>query len=127
MINLTFGFCSPELAKAVPARIAPTLDQHAASEHNRYGRPICDRLGAAVDFLIEDEDMVEVAKWIAENLSFDRLYLYGPDRPIHISYGPEMLHQITIMIPGKTANKRIPRTITLDAFKGFAWRIPMSK
>lgn len=126
MIRLTYGFCSPELAKAIPARIAPKLDQHAAHEHNRFGQHICDRLGAAVDFVVEDEDMVEVAKWIAENLVFDRLYLYGPDRPIHISYGPEMLQQVTIMAASKTAGRRIPRTMTLDAFRVFSWRAPTS-
>lgn len=126
MIRLTYGFCSPELAKAIPARIAPKLDQHAAHEHNRFGQHICDRLGAAVDFVVEDEDMVEVAKWIAENLAFDRLYLYGPDRPIHISYGPGMLQQVTIMAASKTAGRRIPRTMTLDAFRDFSWRAETS-
>lgn len=126
MIRLTYGFCSQELAKAIPARIAPKLDQHAAHEQNRFGQHICDRLGAAVDFVVEDEDMVEVAKWIAENLAFDRLYLYGPDRPIHISYGPETLQQVTIMATSKTAGRRIPRTMTLDAFRGFSWRAPTS-
>jgi len=33
--------------------------------------------------------MEEVANWIVENLPFDRLYLYGRNRPIHVSYGPE--------------------------------------
>jgi hypothetical protein len=45
-----------------------------------------------VDFIVEDEDMLEVARcgvrpalrWV-----FDRLYFYGADRPIHVSYGPE--------------------------------------
>jgi DNA phosphorothioation-associated putative methyltransferase len=126
MVKLTYGFCSSELAKAIPARIAPKLDQHASHECSRVRQPICDRLGAAVDFLIEDEDMVEVAKWIAENLSFDRLYLYGPNRPIHVSYGPQMLHQVIIMAAGKKANKCVPKAISLDAFKSFAWRGPTS-
>jgi hypothetical protein len=65
MIRLTYGFCSPELAKKIPGRIDPKRDQHAAHERNRLGNPICPRLGAAVDFLIEDEDMREVAHWIA--------------------------------------------------------------
>src|SRR5262249_38633594 len=29
-IVLTYGFCSPELAKHIPRRIAPQLDQHAS-------------------------------------------------------------------------------------------------
>ncbi|WP_139559697.1 DNA phosphorothioation-associated putative methyltransferase [Methylotetracoccus oryzae] len=97
MIDLTYGFCSPELAREIPARIAPKLDQHASHERNRMGRPICDRGGAAVDFLVEYENMSEVAAWIAENLPFDRLYLYGPSRPIHLSYGPELSHQVIEM------------------------------
>lgn len=86
MIKLTYGFCSPELNRHIKGRIAPKLDQHAAHELNRVGKPVCPRLGAAVDFIVEDEDMKEVAYWIMANLTFDRLYFYGPDRPIHISY-----------------------------------------
>jgi hypothetical protein len=33
--------------------------------------------------------MREVAEWIIENLPFDRLYYYGPSRPIHVSFGPQ--------------------------------------
>jgi hypothetical protein len=33
--------------------------------------------------------MREVADWIVENLLFDRLYYYGPTRPIHVSLGPQ--------------------------------------
>lgn len=86
MIKLTYGFCSPELSRYIKGRVAPKLDQHAAHELNRVGKPVCPRLGAAVDFIVEDEDMKEVAYWIMANLTFDRLYFYGPDRPIHISY-----------------------------------------
>ena len=88
-IKLTFGFCSPELAKSITGKIAPKLDQHAAHEKNKRGRLICERLGAAVDFLVEDENMLEVADWIVANAQFDRLYYYGPSRPIHVSFGPE--------------------------------------
>ncbi|HYN78653.1 MAG TPA: DNA phosphorothioation-associated putative methyltransferase, partial [Lamprocystis sp. (in: g-proteobacteria)] len=94
MIRLTYGFCSPELAREIPARIDPRLDQHAAYEHNRLGKPICPRLGAAVDFLVADEDMREVARWVAQHTPFDRLYFYGPDLPIHVSYGPDHSRQI---------------------------------
>jgi hypothetical protein len=47
---------------------------------------ICSRGGAACDLLVEDEDMEQVADWIIANLPFDRLYFYGPDRPVHVSY-----------------------------------------
>jgi len=38
-IELTYGFCSAELARCIPNRIAPRLDQHAAHELNRSGKP----------------------------------------------------------------------------------------
>lgn len=98
-VQLTYGFCSPELAKSIAGKIAPKLDQHAAYEVGKGGKPICDRGGAACDVLIEDENMREVADWIIVNLPFDRLYFYGDVRPIHVSFGPqhsraayEMLH-----------------------------------
>ena len=55
MIKLTYGFCSSALAKEIPGRISPGLDQHASHEKNRNGKLICERLGAACDFIIEDE------------------------------------------------------------------------
>ena len=110
-IKLTFGFCSSELAKMIPGRIAPKLDQHAAHELNSKGKVICPRLGAAVDFIVEDEDMLEVAKWIEENLEFDRMYFYGKNLPIHISVGPEMLKQVTLMLPDKKGKRLVPKTL----------------
>lgn len=88
-IRLTYGFCSAELGRHISKRVAPKLDQHAACEVGPRKGPICDRLGAACDFIVDDENMYEVADWIIANLPFDRLYFYGADRPIHISYGPE--------------------------------------
>ena len=108
MIDLTYGFCSTVLAKNIPARIAPKLDQHAACELNRLGKPVCPRLGAAVDFIIADENMEEVAGWIATHLPYDRLYYYGKDKPLHVSYGPEQTRQFVDMLPGPSG-KRIPR------------------
>jgi len=107
-IELTYGFCSPELARAIWARIAPKLDQHAASERTKSGNAICPRLGAAVDFLVRDESMLEVANWIAINLPFDRLYYYGENRPIHVSFGPEMKGEFVEIISTATG-RRVPR------------------
>lgn len=118
MVRLTYGFCSPELARHIKSRVAPKLDQHAAHERNKRGQPICDRLGAAVDFLVEDENMFEVAKWIANTLDFDRLYLYDSRSPIHISYGPDMRRQIMIMSKAKSTGHLIPRRISPDDFSG---------
>jgi len=89
MIRLTYGFCSHELGKNIKKRVAPKLDQHAAHELNTKKNLICPRLGAAVDFIVDDENMREVADWLAENTPYDRLYFYGVNRPIHVSYGPE--------------------------------------
>jgi len=110
MIRLTYGFCSPQLAKQIPGRIDPKLDQHAAHEKNRLGTPICSRLGAAVDFIVDDEDMQEVAQWVLTNTPFDRLYFYGEDKPIHISYGPNQDRQVVRMIPGK-GGRLVPRIV----------------
>lgn len=86
MVDLTYAFCSAALAKQIKGRIAPHLDQHAAHERNLRGKPICDRLGAACDFIVADENMEEVAQWVMQNTPVDRLYFYGRDRPIHVSF-----------------------------------------
>jgi DNA phosphorothioation-associated putative methyltransferase len=87
-IQLTYGFCSSELGRHITKRVAPKLDQHAGCEVGPRKSLICDRGGASCDFLVEDEDMRQVADWIVANLPFDRLYFYGSDRPIHVSYSP---------------------------------------
>jgi hypothetical protein len=115
MIQLTYGFCSPELARKISGRIDPKLDQHAAHELNRLGRPICKRLGAAVDFIVEDESMLEVAQWVVANTPFDRLYYYGDDKPIHVSFGPDHKKQIVRMVSG-SSEKLLPRVISSEKF-----------
>jgi DNA phosphorothioation-associated putative methyltransferase len=107
-IELTYGFCSAGLAKQIGGRIAPKLDQHAAHERKRDGAPICDRLGAAVDFLVRDEDMREVVDWIAKSLPFDRVYYYGEHSPIHVSYGPQEAREIVDVLP-TASGQRMPR------------------
>ena len=64
-----------------------------------------------MDFIVEDEDMLEAAKWIEENLNFDRMYFYGKKLPIHISNGPEMLKQVTLMLPDKKGKRLVPKTL----------------
>lgn len=105
MIRLTYGFCSQDLAKEIPGRIAPELDQHAGHEHKKSDKPVCERLGAACDFLVEDEDMEEVATWVYENTRVDRVYFYGKDRPIHVSYSDTPARQFVEMVA--PANGRI--------------------
>jgi DNA phosphorothioation-associated putative methyltransferase len=115
MIRLTYGFCSPALAKEIPGRIDPKRDQHAAYELNRLGRRICERLGAAVDFIVEDESMLEVAQWIVSNTPFDRLYFYGDDLPLHVSYGPDCSRQLIRMVTGRSG-RLLPRVTPLEEF-----------
>jgi len=109
-IKLTYGFCSPELAKQIPGRISPPLDQHAAHEKKRNGKFICERLGAACDFLIEDENMEEVVAWIADNLDFDRIYFIDANRPIHVSASPKPISQIVKLYRGPSG-RLIPKVV----------------
>ncbi len=111
MIRLTYGFCSPELAKQIPCRIEPKLDQHAAHEKNRVGKAICGRFGSAVDFIVDDENMLNVAQWVVTHTPFDRLYFYGEDKPIHVSFGPNQDRQVVRMIAGK-GGRLVPRVVT---------------
>lgn len=110
MVKLTYGFCSAELAKEINGRIAPELDQHAGHERKRTGKPVCERLGAACDFIVEDEDMEEVANWVFDNTEVDRVYFYGKDRPIHVSYSPTPARQLVSMLP-TSFGKRVPRVV----------------
>ncbi|TVR64217.1 MAG: DNA phosphorothioation-associated putative methyltransferase [Candidatus Competibacteraceae bacterium] len=115
MIHLTYGFCSPALAREIPGRIDPKRDQHAAHELNRRGQPVCARRGAAVDFLIEDENMLEVAQWIVAHTPFDRLYFYGPEQPLHVSFGPNHDREIVCMV-ATPAGRRVPRVLARESF-----------
>lgn len=115
MLRLTYGFCAAELAREIPGRIDPRRDQHAAHELNRRGQPICPRLGAAVDFCIDDENMLEVAQWIVAHTPFDRLYFYGVDLPIHVSCGPNHDGQIVWMV-ATPSGRRVPRVIAREKF-----------
>ena len=108
MINLTYGFCSHELGKHINKGVAPKLDQHSAHELNSKKNLICSRLGAAIDFIVEDENMREVADWVAENTPFDRLYFYGVDRPIHVSYGPEQKGEYIDLVMTESG-QQVPR------------------
>ncbi|WP_226421870.1 hypothetical protein [Vibrio sp. E14] len=59
-------------------------------EMNAHGNRICKRDGAACDVIVEgyESNMGEIAKYICNNLEFDRLYFYGESKPTHISIGP---------------------------------------
>lgn len=118
-IKLTYGFCSNNLLKQIKKRpspgIAPQLDQHAGYEVNSRGNPICNRAGFACDFYVPDTDSLAVAQWVINNLSFDRLYFYGKNRPIHISIAPENSCAITLLEKSLTG-RRIPKNIKKEPF-----------
>jgi hypothetical protein len=114
-IELTYGFASAQLTREIKAHIHPPLDQHAGHELNRAGKPICPRLGLAVDFLVPNVDSRLVARWVVETTAFDRLYFYKPDRPLHVSVGPDNTRQIVDMREGPSG-RRVPRVLTPQAF-----------
>ena len=98
--HLTYGFCSDSLRRHLvrkdPAtgkpygRVAPALDQHMAHETNAKGGPFGKRQGAASDFRIEGVSAREVLRWVIQTrLPFDRVYYYGEDRSLHVSWGPD--------------------------------------
>jgi hypothetical protein len=113
-ISLSYGFASPALTRHIRGRIHPPLDQHAGHELNRNGKPVCARLGLAVDFLVPTIDSRLVARWIIDNTEFDRLYFYEPDRPLHVSIGPDRARQVVHMRRGPSG-RRVPRVVTSTA------------
>ena len=113
-IVLTYGVCSRELAKNIPSRTTPALDQHASCELNTREKLICSRRGAAVDFIVTDESMLEVAQWIVQNTRFDRLYFYGENKPLHVSCGPDNKHEIVIMTARE--GRSVPQVAKIETF-----------
>ena len=111
-IKLTYGFCGPELQKIIKKGVYPKTDQHSGFELNKNGNLICERGGFAVDFLIPNLSSLQLARWIVDNLKFDKLYYYGDARPIHLSQHDFPLGQIILM---KFYKKRVvPRKIKRD-------------
>jgi hypothetical protein len=72
-------------------------------------------LGGAIDFIVEDESMLEVAHWIVAKTPFDRLYFYGDDRPIHVSFGPNNDRQIVRMV-ADGRDRLLPRVVGQETF-----------
>jgi DNA phosphorothioation-associated putative methyltransferase len=112
-IRLTYGFCSSGLARMIKGRIAPRVDQHCAFELSRSGTPICARGGAACDFIVEDENMFDVAEWIYRNTPVDRIYVYGANRPIHVSFSEVPTRAVYQLIQAANG-KLIPRKVSAD-------------
>ena len=53
-----------------------------------------------------------LADWIIENLPFDRLYFYGSDRSVHVSFGPSN-QKAAFEIRKLAGNKIIPKNYKL--------------
>ena len=94
-VIITYAFTSFELLKYIkknsPGDMAPELDQHAAFELNSRNNRICKRDGAACDIFVIgfEKKMHLIAEYIIKELPFDRLYFYGSDCPIHVTFGPD--------------------------------------
>jgi hypothetical protein len=118
-LELTYGLSCRDLHRQIIARISPPLDQHASYELNTRGSQICKRGGAAVDFRCSEVGSLEVAQWLVSKRSFDRLYFYGSERPIHVSIGPDQSRQVVLMQQSAVPGRRIPRKTSTQDFIGF--------
>jgi hypothetical protein len=107
-LQITYGFASRELTRHIPGRIAPALDQHAASEQSR-GKLICPRRGAAVDVVVPGMSSDNLLGSLAL-LPCDRVYFYGPTRPIHISWSTEPARSLLKMKRGPSG-RLIPKQL----------------
>jgi len=108
-VTLTYGFAGPALTRHIQARIAPQLDQHASFELNRRGVPVCARGGAAVDLFVAGVSATKIVNAL-QRLPFDRIYFYGDDRPVHISWSATPSQQMTAMVLNANG-RRVPRRL----------------
>jgi hypothetical protein len=90
-----------------------TVDQHAAHEKRTNGNYVCPRLGAACDFKVTNLNMRKVAEWTYFNTPVDRLYFYGDDRPIHVSYSAAASAHQFVELLTRANGRRAPRVVAL--------------
>lgn len=110
-LEITYGFASPALTRHIDGQICPKLDQHAASEHGQKGA-VCSRGGAAVDFRVVGVSSIEIARFITADLAWDRLYLYGDDRPLHVSWHASPARALVAMRRGPSG-RLIPHPLSV--------------
>lgn len=103
-VQLTYGFAGPALTKHITRGISPPHDQHAGFELNARGGRVCARDGQACDLRVPGVGSLNVARWIRASLPFDRIYLYGDDRPLHLSFASEPRGAVIAMRPGGRAH-----------------------
>jgi len=117
-INITYGFTSFELLNYIrknsPGDMAPELDQHAAFELNSRDNRICKRDGAACDIYIAgyENQMHIIAAYVINTLPFDRLYFYGSDRPLHITFGPDHKRYLHVKLRDENGERPLGRGAT---------------
>ena len=118
VVVLTYGFAGPELVKAIKKRAAeggwlpnihPPGDQHAGHELNTRGNRICKHDGIAVDLRVPGVSSDAVSDWVRANLPFDAIYLYGPEKPFHLSWSPTPRGTVIRMMPKKNGVGLVPR------------------
>lgn len=114
-VKLTYGVGTPELTSKIRTRITPRLDQHAAFELNPEGALICQRGGAACDFLVIGVDSLTAAKWVVKNTNFDRLYFYGSSKPLHVSVAENSNRKCSV-IRRHESGRVVPITYSLQGF-----------
>jgi hypothetical protein len=126
VVMLTYGFAGADLIKVVKKRaadggwlpgVSPANDQHAGYELNTRGHRICKHDGIAVDVRVPGVSSEVVAQWVIDSLPFDALYLYGADRPFHLSWAAEPRGMVVSMLPTK-GGRRIPKVIVRGRMKG---------
>lgn len=107
-LDITYGFTSAELkayiSKYSSKGTAPQLDQHSSCELNKAQKQICDRSGAACDITVPNMPSNTIVRYIVENLNYDRIYYYGKDRPIHVSFSEQPAKHLQVM--AESANGR---------------------
>jgi len=117
-ISITYGFTSFALLNYIkknsPGDMAPELDQHAAFEVNSRGTRICKRDGVACDIYVSgyENQMHIIALYIMNELPFDRLYFYGSDRPLHISFGPDHKRYLHVKLRDKNGKRPLGKGAT---------------
>jgi hypothetical protein len=112
-LTVTYGFTSSKLAayiaKHSSSGTAPQLDQHAVCELNSKNNEISKRTGSACDFIVPNQSMAEITRFIVKNLNFDRIYYYGNNRPIHVSISDTPIKHLQIMCES-SSGRRYPGT-----------------
>lgn len=124
-VTLTYAFAGPSLTKHIARGISPPHDQHGGFERGPRGGRVCARGGMACDLIVPGVDSIEVARWIRDALPFDRMYLYGVERPLHLSHSEEPLGSVIAMRPG--GRGRVPLDVTRRSWDELAATLAPSR